>query len=121
MSNEKTMVLADVPVGELFKIGRYEFIKFTDDNGQVVAVSKDSLYQSSFGQNNNFATSDILKRLHRVMLNELEEIVGAENIIEHDVDLLSLDGSGKYGKVKAKISIITFEICHININEPMTV
>ena len=28
---------------DLFKIGKYEFIKFTDENGTVIGVLKDSL------------------------------------------------------------------------------
>ena len=115
MNNEKTTVLTEVPVGEVFKVGNYEFIKFTDDNGQVIAVSKEYLYNSQFGRDNNLSTSEILEKLQNELLKELEEIVGADNIIEHEVDLLSLDGSDKYGIVKTKISLPTFDFYRHNV------
>ena len=55
----KTVTLAEVSVGETFKIGRFEFIKFADENGMVIAVSKDCLFNSSFGDNNDFFKSTV--------------------------------------------------------------
>ena len=101
-TNEKTVKLDEVKNGEIFKIGRFEFIKFSDEDGKVIAVSKDCLFRSRFGNDNNLATSDILKRLNRDILPEIEEVVGAENILEFETDLLSLDGSDKHGKLISK-------------------
>ena len=94
---------------ELFRIGKYEFIKFTDDNGNIVGVLKDSLVDMRFGNNNDFSKSDILKKLNDEFLPEIESIVGAENVLEFETDLTSLDGSRKHGTMKSKVSLPTFD------------
>ena len=93
-----TKTLAEIAIGELFEVAGIEFIKFADENGQTVAVAKDSLFDSYFGNNNNFATSEVKRKLEEKILPKLEQEIGAENIVEHEVDLLSLDGDDKWGK-----------------------
>lgn len=105
----KTVTLAEIPVGETFKIGRFEFIKFVDENGKVTAVSKDCIYKSKFGANNDFFKSNILEGLLKDILPKIESEVGEDNILEFETDLLSLDGSSKHGSVNSKISIPTFD------------
>lgn len=112
--NTKNKILSEIPVGGTFKIGRFEFIKFTDENGISTAVSKDCLYNSVFGKNNNFANSDILQKLTDEILPEIVEIVGTGNVVEFETDLLSLDGSAKHGKVKSKIGIPTLDFYRRN-------
>lgn len=112
---KKKITLAEIANGELFKVAGIEFIKFSDENGQTVAVAKDSLFGSTFGANNNFATSDIKRKLEEKILPKLEKAVGADNIIEHEVDLLSLDGDDKWGKVRCRISIPTFDFYRANV------
>lgn len=109
-----TKTLAEITIGELFEVAGIEFIKFADENGQTVAVAKDSLFDSHFGRNNNFAESNIKSRLKKT-LQKIERAIGAENIIEHEVDLLSLDGDDKWGKVNCKISIPTFDFYRANV------
>ena len=113
MKAQKT--LAEIANGELFEVAGIEFIKFADENGQTIAVAKDSIFNSSFGSNNNFAESRVKSRLEEEILPALEKAIGAENIIEHEVDLLSLDGDDKWGKVKCKISIPTFDFYRHNV------
>lgn len=99
---------------ELFKIGKYEFIKISDENGVVKAVFKKCPFNAAFGENNNFAESDILKKLTEEILPYIENIVGAENVLEFETDLFSLDGSREYGTVNSKISIPTFDFYRNN-------
>ena len=99
---------------EIFKIGKYEFIKFEDENGNVIGVLKKCLYNMPFGDNNDFAKSDILKRLNKEFLPEIESIMGAENILEFETDLISLDGSKKHGVMRSNISIPTFDFYRKN-------
>ena len=111
-----TKTLAEIANGELFEVAGIEFIKFADENGQTVAVAKDTLYNSQFGNdNNNFAESIIKSRLEKEILPKIEKEIGAENIVEHEVDLLSLDGDDKWGKIKCKISIPTFDFYRRNV------
>ncbi len=102
-------ILEKVGVGEVFKVSDLEFIKFYDDNGNTVSVAKDNWFDSTFGDNNNFAKSKILETLNKKYLPKIEKDIGEENIVEHEVDLLSLDGSDKWGKMKTKISLPTFD------------
>lgn len=99
---------------ELFKIGEYEFIKFVDDKGNIIGVLKDSLGDMRFGDSNDFSKSDILAKLNKEFLPEIEKIVGSENVIEFETDLTSLDGSKKHGTMKSKVSLSTFDFYRNN-------
>ena len=101
--------LAEIKIGETFKVADIEFIKTGEENGQVAAVAKNSLFNTRFGDNNNFAESDIKKKLETEIIPRIEKAVGTENIIEQEVDLTALDGSDEYGKVKCKISLPTLD------------
>ena len=100
-------ILSEVGVGEVFKVAGVEFIKFYDDNGNTAAVAKNILFDSVFGDNNNFAKSDVLKKLKKEVLAKIVKEIGAENVMEHEVDLTSVDGSNVWGKMKTKISLPT--------------
>ena len=109
------MKLADVKTAETFKIAGIEFIKFSEEDGVVTAVAKDVLVNSAFGSNNNFAQSEILKKLETEILPKIEAEVGAENVLSFETDLLSLDGSDIYGKIKTKISLPTLDFYRQNV------
>ena len=110
MSKAKLKIINE----ELFKIGKYELIKFTDENGEVTAVFKNCPFSSRFGNNNDLAQSDVLKRLREEILPYIENIVGADNVLEFETDLLSLDGSRKHGLLKSKISVPTLDFYRYN-------
>ena len=92
---------------ELFKIGKYEFIKFKGDDGNIIGVLKDSLCWMWFGLTADFSKSDIFKKLNEEFLPEIESIVGAENVLEFETNLEALDGSEKFGVMRSKISLPT--------------
>ena len=103
-----------VKVGELFKIGKQEFICFGKYQGGIAAVSKEILFSSRYGDDNNFAKSKILERLQKEYLPEIEREIGAENVLEFETDLISLDGSRKHGILKSKVSLPTFDFYRTN-------
>ena len=107
--------LAEIKIGETFKVADIEFIKFADENGHTVAVAKESVFDSRFGNNNNFAESVVKLRLESEILPKIAKAIGEENIVEHEVDLLSLDGDDKWGKTMCKISIPTFDFYRHNV------
>lgn len=111
---KRTRKLEEIQNGEIFGIGDYEFIKFADENGVTTAVSKDILFDSRFGRTNNLAESTVLERMTEEILPEIENIIGAENVLEFETDLLSLDGSAKHGVMKSKISLPTFDFYRKN-------
>ena len=111
----KEIKLSEVKNGEIFNVGGFEFIKFSDENGETVAVAKDTVFRSEYGTNNNLAESKIMEKLEKEVLPKLSEAIGEENILEHEVDLTSLDGLKTYGSVKSKISIPTFDFYRANV------
>lgn len=78
-------------------------------NGDAVILTKESLTEMKFGANNDYNGSDVDKYLCNTYLPELERKFGKENIVEHEVDLLSLDGEDDYGKIRRKVSIPTLD------------
>lgn len=62
-----------------------------------------------FGSNNDWKESDIRKYLNGEFAEKLANEIGAENIIEFERDLLSLDGQTEYGSCTDKVSLLTFD------------
>lgn len=102
--------LSDVTIGDIFKIANIEFIKVTEENGVVAAVAKNVLFTKEFDDNtNNFSKSNLLKYLEKEVLPKIETDIGANNVVEFETDLTSLDGLDDYGTMKSKISLPTFD------------
>lgn len=78
-------------------------------NGDAVILKKDSLKSMKFGSNNNYNGCNIDKYLCEEYLPELERKFGKNNIVEHEVGLLSLDGEDDYGKITRRVSILTLD------------
>ena len=103
--------LADVAIGDTFKVADIEFIHF----GDGVAVAKDTLFDAKFDNNtNNFAKSSLLSKLKKDVLSKIEAEVGTENVLEFETDLWALDGTDEYGKMKSKISLPTLDFYRVN-------
>ena len=95
--------------GEIFKIGDVEFIKFAEEDGIITAVTKDTVFSSEFGKNNNLVESKIIDRLTAEFLPKITAVIGEENVIEFDTDLTTLDGVTTFGKMTSKISLPTLD------------
>ena len=109
--------LTEVKIADTFKLADIEWIKFAEKDGTVIAVAKDILFGSEFGSNNNYADDKCIvrKRLETEILPKIENEIGAENLIEFETDLISLDGDKQYGKYKSKISLPTFDFYRENV------
>lgn len=102
--------LSDVPVGETFKIGKHEFVVLDHSKETTAVILNDLLAETTkFGSNNNFDRSYVDTEC-QVFAQKLAGIVGAENLIEHTVDLTSDDGLKDYGKIKRKMSLLTTDL-----------
>lgn len=99
--------LADIPVGETFKLGTREMIVLEHACGATVAICKDLLRESHrFGDTNDFVKSDVYG-LCAAFVEEVSGIVGPENLEEFEVDLTSDDGLNDYGVVRCKAAPLT--------------
>lgn len=100
--------LADVPVGETFKVGNHEMVVLEHSGDTTAVILKDLLPDQKFGSNNNYAGSDVDKTCIEFSKG-LEMLVGEDNLCLHTVDLTSDDGLKCYGSVKRKASLLTTE------------
>lgn len=100
-------VLDNVEVGEVCKIGMWEFIVCEHTSEGTVLLMKDCLYDNEeFGSSNNYNGSNV-DMLCEKFAEELATVVGAENIILHTVDLTADDGLKDYGSIERRVSLFT--------------
>lgn len=57
----------------------------------------------------NYAESSLKERIERDILPVLETDFGADNIIEHEVDLVTVDMQREFGTCKCKVRPVTFD------------
>ena len=112
----KKTELFNIKIGDTFKIGDVEFISFGQDDGKVTAVTRDIIFRSEFGENNNLAESKVLKKLKKEFLPKLAEEIGLENICDITTDLTALDGLKPYDDLNSKVSLPTFDFYRQNVN-----
>lgn len=114
-AENKKVLFPVVPDGGLFKIGNTDYIKFPSVNGQTPIVARDILFTSTFGADNDFRNSRILKKLQEEYLPEVVEAVGAENVCTFKTDLTTLDGLKPYEDMESQVSLPTFDFYRANV------
>ena len=93
--------------GKIAKIGEYEFIVLKNDGERVELLLKEPLGEdTTFGDTCDFKTSKV-KGILDEFAKEIEKLVGADNLLEHTVDLTALDGLKDYGSMNTKMSLLT--------------
>ena len=103
--------------GKIAHIGEYEFIVIKTDEklGTTSLLMKETLGEKmKFGSNNDYRTSEINKVLDK-FADEISDIIGKENLVEHIVDLTADDGLKCYGTIKAKMSLFTAQMVRENV------
>lgn len=108
--------LSNIQTENTFSIAGIEFIKFSDSDGITTAVAKEPMFNSKFGENNNFAESDVLKKLEEEVLPKIADAIGIENICDITTDLTTLDGLKNYGEITSKISLPTLDFYRANVH-----
>ena len=103
--------LSSLKPGEVFKKNGTEYIVCEHfENGSTAIIRKECLEDGmEFGDTNNWAESNIRKFLNGEYLKNISEDFGQDNILNHEVDLLSLDGYDDYGRTTDKISVLTID------------
>lgn len=97
-----------------FTVAGIEFIKFPEVNGKVPVVARDILFNSRFGENNDFTNSKIREKLADI-LEKIKSEVGAENVCSFTTDLTALDGIKPYPALESEISIPTLDFVRQNV------
>lgn len=102
-------------VEDVFEIANMEFIRLPATEHGIPILLKTPLPKMEFGGDGNFGDSDVLRELVTEVLPKIETAVGAENVLEFETDLISLDGLKDYGSIKSKISLPTLDFYRKNI------
>ena len=104
---QEKIKLADIPEGDTFKVGDHEFVVLEQSGDTTAIIRKELLPEDmEFGRNNNFAGSYVEAKCNE-FADEIAGIVGAENLVEHTVDLTSDDGLKDYGSIKCRCALLT--------------
>lgn len=108
-SDEKVELSTLVP-GDEFKTDIGEFIVLEQEEGTTKVITKE-LYKEDviFGECNDYRKSKVRNACDNEILKDFESVFGADNIVEHHVDLTTLDGQKMFGKIKAKVRPLTFD------------
>lgn len=105
-----TVKLADVPVGEVVKVGGYELLVLEQMGESTAVICKDLMGEDTeFGENNNYDGSYV-DDICGSFAEALEVEIGEENILPHVVDLTSDDGLKDYGKIERRVSLLTTDL-----------
>ncbi len=104
--------LSTLKAGEVFKANNVEYIVLEQLENESTAVIRKELLKDTMkfdSDNNNWKTSSIRKYLNCEYVKKLNEVFGENNIIEHTVNLLSLDGLDDYGTSIDKVSLLDID------------
>lgn len=88
---------------------RYIILKTVDD--QVCVISEGLLKEDvRFDRNSSdYKTSELKQIMETEILPLVEDDFGAENIIEHEADLTTVDGQKDFGICRCKVRPVTFD------------
>lgn len=108
-SDEKVELSTLVP-GDEFKTDIGDFIVLEQEEGTTKVITKE-LYKEDvvFGECNDYRKSKVRNVCDNEILKDFESVFGADNIVEHDVDLTTLDGQKMFGEIKTKVRPLTFD------------
>ncbi len=104
------MKLKEVAVGGEFKIGADSFIVLDQEDGKTFVVSKGFMLESqAFGDTPDYRESKLRNRIEAEIQPKIEARVGAENILEHVADLVTMDMQHDFGTLNCKVRSFTFD------------
>ena len=104
--------LKNIPEGETFKVGELEFIvlehrEVFPGHSETLVILKEFWKTAKFDdKTNDYKNSSIRKLLNTDFYELLSKFVGAENIINHAVDITADDGRTDYGSCDDNISLL---------------
>lgn len=102
--------VSELKPGETFKIGKHDFIVLDHLGNTTKVISKGFMAENVVfdRDSKDYNTSNLKKFIERNIQPVIEAEVGAENIVEHSVDLTSVDMQSEYKDCICKVRPITF-------------
>ena len=105
--------LSELKPGEVFKVGEHDFIVLDQDASShtTKVISKDFMAEDVvFDENTKDYNKSSLKKMIEADIQPIiEKAVGAENLVEHTVNLTSVDMQHEYEDCVCKVRPITFD------------
>lgn len=103
--------LSTLNPGDVFKIGEYDFIVLEQCEERTAVISKGFMAENvKFDEDSrNYKESNLKKVIENLIQPVIEKEVGSKNLIEHEVDLTSVDMQDEFGGFKCKVRPITFD------------
>lgn len=103
--------LSELKPGEVFKIGKHDFIVLEQKNGATKVISKgfmaeDIVYDED---TRDYSKSNLKEVIESDIQPIIEAELGADNIVENTVDLTSVDMQHEFEPYTCKVRPITFD------------
>ena len=108
-NNNKTL-LAEVKPGETIQTEIGTFIVLEQTGEETRVITKD-LFKTMqrFGDSPDYKGSNVQQLCEGEIYEAFAKTFGADNIIEHEVDLTTVDMQQDYGKVNCRVRPLTFD------------
>lgn len=102
--------LSELNPGDIFQTTGKRKYKVLEQCGDTTKIISLDLVKENvkFGDNTDYNKSNVKKMCDTEILKDFEEEFGAENIEEHTVDIITVDGQ-KIGVVKCEVRPLTFD------------
>ena len=103
--------LSELKPGEAFKIGEHDFIVLEQKNGATKVISKGFMAEDIvFDEDTrDYNKSNLKKVIESDIQPIIEAELGADNLVEHIVDLTSVDMQHEFKLCTCKVRPITFD------------
>ena len=102
--------LGSVKPGDTVTIGKREYIVLGHEKGITAIIAKKPTKTMAFGNDGNYAKSDVRAYCNGEFYEELCKVVGEYNVLPHTVNLVSDDGSNKGASLTDFVSIPTCDL-----------
>ena len=109
--NASKAQLSTLNPGDVFKIGEHNFIVLEQKQEQTMVISNGFMAEDKEfdGYSRGYNESSLKNLIESNIQPIIENVVGADNIIEHEVDLTSIDMQNEFGSYRCKVRPITFD------------
>jgi hypothetical protein len=103
--------LSELKPGEVFKIGEHDFIVLEQKNGATKVISKNFMAKGIvFDEDTrDYSKSNLKEVIESDIQPIIEAELGADNLVEHIVDLTSVDMQHEFEPCTCKVRPITFD------------
>ena len=109
--NAKKVRLSELNPGDVFKIGEHDFIVLEYFAGATKVISKDFMAENVvFDEDTrDYNKSNLKKVIESEIQPIIESEVGSKNLVEHEVELTSVDMQHEFCNFSCKVRPITFD------------